>query len=144
MNHDKTKVFAAYAALVFIIDQIVKYAVAKANLNLVIIKDFFSMTYTTNTGAAFGILIGQRLLLIFFSIIILAAVVYCYRKTPLKVVPFCAALFGGALGNLADRLFRGYVIDFISIGSWPAFNVADIAISVGVIGIFFWTISKSK
>ena len=96
------------------------------------------MSYTTNTGAGFSILQGKQIFLIVFSIIALGVIVYYYKQTPRKWVPFTAMIFGGALGNLIDRIAYGYVIDFISFSFWPSFNVADIAVTFGVFGAVYF------
>ncbi|MBD3313011.1 signal peptidase II [Candidatus Woesearchaeota archaeon] len=102
---------------------------------------FFSINYTTNTGAAFGLFKGGNIILIIVSLIVLAAIIYIMFYYPKKqsggMMAFSALVFGGALGNLLDRLFYGHVVDFIDFSFWPAFNIADIAITAGVIGLIF-------
>jgi len=102
---------------------------------------FFRITYVHNTGAAFGLLRGQSFALTIVAITgIVALLVYVfvfYRHFPWldnMLTRFGLGLMlGGTLGNLIDRLSFGYVTDFIDFGYWPAFNVADSAITVGVI-----------
>ncbi|MBS3144153.1 signal peptidase II [Candidatus Woesearchaeota archaeon] len=84
--------------------------------------------YTTNTGAAFGILQGQTWLLIFIAVVVIAVLVYYSHEYQLAL----GFLLGGTLGNLLDRVFYGYVIDFIHVPFWPSFNLAD---SFNVIGV---------
>ena len=69
-------------------------------------------------------------------------ILFYYDKLPKKkyVVVSTALIFSGAIGNLIDRIFLGYVVDFIDIGLWPAFNVADSAITIGAIGIIYYLI----
>ncbi len=109
-----------------------------------IIPGLFSLTYLTNTGAAFGMLAGQPSLwrqVFFVSIALVALVVIgiMYRKLRSDSVWYeisLAFIAGGAIGNLIDRVRLGSVVDFLDvyIGThhWPAFNVADSAITVGV------------
>lgn len=101
---------------------------------------FFSIKYARNTGAAFSILEGQRWLLAIIAILISLFIIYVLYKNERKKIleNFSFALIlGGALGNLLDRLYYGYVIDFIDVnfGSWhyPTFNIADCAICIGII-----------
>ncbi|NVL90028.1 MAG: signal peptidase II [Desulfobacterales bacterium] len=114
---------------------------------LEVIPGFFNLTYIRNTGGAFGILSGEASLLrtglfLGISCVALGIIFYLYARIP-SGKPWLgsglAMTFGGALGNIVDRLRFGEVVDFLDfyIGNfhWPAFNVADSAISVGV-GIF--------
>ena len=91
--------------------------------------------YVTNTGAAFGILQDQTTFLIVMALIGLAAIYLYYRYPPFEhgVVPIAIGMMlGGAAGNLIDRILRGRVTDFIDFRFWPAFNVADSSISIGI------------
>jgi signal peptidase II len=93
------------------------------------------LTYVTNTGAAFGILRDQVLLLAGIALVVIAATVYIERRGPPTGLWIRVALglqLGGALGNLMDRLRLGYVVDFIDLRWWPVFNLADSAIVIGV------------
>lgn len=103
--------------------------------------------YVTNTGAAFGILEDQTAFLVVMALIGLAAIYLYYRYPPYEhgVVPAAIGLMlGGAAANLLDRVTHdGRVTDFIDFRSWPAFNVADSSISIGIavmlIGyVFLW------
>jgi signal peptidase II len=85
------------------------------------IFSIFSIHYTQNTGAAFGILKGFNLFFIIISILVIFGIFKYYKhyKLPLTI------LLAGTIGNLVDRIFFGFVRDFISIGSFPIFNLAD-------------------
>ncbi|MCK4897449.1 MAG: signal peptidase II [Anaerolineales bacterium] len=88
-----------------------------------------------NAGAAFGILQGFRDIFTILAILVAIAIIYYYPKVPREnwYIRLALALqLGGALGNLTDRLTHGYVTDFISIGNFPVWNVADACISLGV------------
>lgn len=125
-----------------IIDQITKILVVNQLLpgeNIEIIKNIFSIIYTNNTGAAFSILLGKRIFLIVVAVLIIGVLLYYIKRNKIeKKIDIIALSFviGGSLGNLVDRIVRGYVIDFISIKignyNFPIFNVADILIVVGV------------
>jgi signal peptidase II len=96
--------------------------------------------YVTNTGAAWGILEGQTLFLIVMATIGLAAIYLYYRNPPFDHWISAAAigmLLGGALGNLIDRVRLGRVTDFVDPWRFPAFNVADSAITIGVVILIF-------
>jgi signal peptidase II len=91
--------------------------------------------YVTNTGAAFGILKDQTGFLIVTTLIGLAAIYLYYRYPPFDhmVAPVAIGMMlGGAIGNLIDRVRLGRVTDFVDFPFWPAFNVADSAITVGI------------
>ena len=144
----KYKKLAGIAGLVVVLDQITKaIIVLKLPLysSIIVIPGFFNITHIRNRGAAFGFLANQSstLLGIFFiliSVLALFFVFYIYINTP-KTHPLpstaLALIFGGALGNLIDRIRFGEVVDFLDcyIGTlhWPAFNVADSTISVGIV-----------
>jgi signal peptidase II len=93
------------------------------------------ITHVTNTGAAFGILQGQAIFLTITTIIGIGAIIAYYFFPPLDhgyIRVAIGLLLGGAAGNFLDRIRLGYVTDFIDFGFWPAFNVADSSISIGV------------
>lgn len=98
------------------------------------IWNFIKLTYIHNTGAAFGILEGSRFLFILFNVILIGIVAYFWKKPWAKRYHFAVSvIIAGALGNCIDRVFRGYVVDFINFTYWPVFNVADIAVVCGTI-----------
>lgn len=127
------------AIIVLVIDQILKSLVQLYNMNITIIDSFFRVTYYQNTGAAWSILEGHEYILIFVSIIMLVFVfnmMYSYENDKLNNTAF-GLLIGGILGNLSDRVFYGMVRDFINFRIWgyefPVFNIADMAIVIGVL-----------
>ncbi len=103
-----------------------------------VIKGVFHLTLVHNTGAAFGLLKNSVALLV----VVTAAVMWLLWVSLLKAhrnprmafyrLPL-SLIFGGALGNLIDRVFLGYVIDFLDFRIWPVFNVADSAITIGAV-----------
>lgn len=129
--------------LLIIIDQITKY-IALTNLkpigSTIFIKGFMDFTFVENRGAAFGILEGQRWFFVVITVIISVAILYAFFKLPNKKeymwlrVSFVLIL-AGAIGNVIDRFFRGYVVDFFEFTfmHWPVFNMADIYVVVGTI-----------
>lgn len=141
-------VLAALTPLVIISDQITKHLIVehfRLGESTPVWKGFFSLTYVRNTGAAFGIMAhaNQLVRIPFFVVVPLVAIVaiaYIFRRIPPSDVRLSAALslvIGGAIGNLFDRLEFGYVIDFLDFHwkyqyHFPAFNIADSAICVGV------------
>ena len=110
---------------------------------------FLRITHAWNTGTAFSLLQGQSALLTWVSFGAVIALYFVYRSVESPTVWVRMAfgmLLGGAFGNLADRLRIGHVTDFIDVGPWPIFNVADSSIVVGiaVLFLFFWMTSNDK
>jgi len=127
----RDNLFFIFAFLVVLIDQITKFFIRTNNIDIKIAK-FLSIQYTTNSGIAFGLLQGYNMILVFFYLIVLGIILYNYEKVKRFFVPGFLVL-GGLVGNLIDRITLGYVIDFISIGLWPSFNIADACIFIGII-----------
>jgi signal peptidase II len=99
-------------------------------------EGFLRIVHGLNTGSAFGLFSGFTSLLIIASIVGIGVVLYYFQQQKITVIWYRLSIglvVGGALGNLADRLKDGAVVDFISVGWWPAFNVADSSISVGMV-----------
>ncbi len=142
-------VFCLIALLVVALDQPTKLWI-RSNLALgesLPETGFLRLTHVHNTGAAFGLFQGQSFpLTIVASIgvaVLLVYAIFIYRRFPrLDSMLGRSAIWlvlGGTVGNLIDRLRFGYVTDFIDFGFWPAFNIADSAITVGVI-IFVYSL----
>jgi len=127
----RDNLFFIFAFLVVLIDQITKFFIRTNNIDIKIAK-FLSIQYTTNSGIAFGLLQGYNMILVFFYLIVLGIILYNYEKVKRFFVPGFLVL-GGLVGNLIDRITLGYVVDFISIGLWPSFNIADACIFIGII-----------
>jgi signal peptidase II len=133
---------AAVCATVLVIDQLTKqWAVRtlgpeEGQRVIFLIGDWFRLTFLKNTGVAFGLFQDMSQVFTFTSLLITAGAIYFYRyhlPTESRWVQTTLGLIvGGALGNVIDRVRLNYVIDFISVGWWPIFNIADSAISVGV------------
>lgn len=100
------------------------------------LSPYARIVYWKNTGVAFGMLQGMNTVFIVLATIVSLGILYFFQSIPKKDWLIRLALIlelGGALGNLIDRITVGHVIDFISVGTFPVFNVADSCITVGVI-----------
>jgi signal peptidase II len=156
-KYGKYKKLAVISGLVVILDQITKILILK-NLPLyhsvTIIPGLFNITHILNPGGAFGFMAHQDSSLRNFLFILLASVAVCFifyfYKNTNRTHPFLASGFalilGGAIGNLIDRIRFGKVVDFLDFYirnyHWPAFNVADSAITVGVAVFIFHLLFK--
>ena len=127
-------------AVLVIIDQIIKYFVS-AYLQPVgsvsVIDNLFNLTYVENKGVAFGMFSDMRWVFVALTSVLLAIIIfYMFKKRPKgKFFYICAALIiGGGIGNLIDRIFYGYVIDYLSLSFFPPVcNFADYCITAGTI-----------
>lgn len=117
--------------LLIIIDQIAKVLFID---RIYIIFNFPLILYRKNYGAAFSLFEGDRLFLIIASIVVIGFIIYYYRRYKILQTGFDLIL-AGSISNLIDRVFRGYVVDFINIGLWPVFNLADVYNVLGVLMI---------
>lgn len=129
-----------------IIDQIAKIAIIKNiyNSNLTVINGILNFTYTENTGGAFSIGNNSTIMFIIVSIIVIAIItkfiISKKEELSLNIQIALSLILSGGIGNLIDRIIRGFVIDFIDFNpliKYPIFNIADIYIVVGcvIIGI---------
>jgi len=130
---------AGIAVVVLALDQATKIAVEREltrgeSLSVLGPLDF---TLTYNDGIAFGIASGAGPLVILFALVALVALGWFVASAPPGWPTAVAGglILGGALGNLVDRLTRGEVVDFVSLPAWPAFNLADVSITVGVVAL---------
>lgn len=121
--------FSLIIFVVILLDQLTKFLIKP----LIIIPDVLHFTLAQNTGAAFSIFTGNNFLLSSVTAIVIAMIIYYYKKIPKQELFYWALITGGALGNLIDRLLFGYVRDFIDFRIWPIFNLADSFIVVGII-----------
>jgi signal peptidase II len=120
--------------VVFILDQVSKFVFKDVSYGI--------FRYTTNTGAAFGLFQGHVLVLSILSFLIVVLIVLAYLRFKKYYLPL-GLIFGGALGNLIDRLAFGYVRDFIDFKIWPVFNIADVANTIGVL-ILIYILLRNK
>lgn len=148
----RNTLFAACAAFVVLLDQATKW-MASAQLELgepvLVFGDFVRLTLVHNTGAAFGLFPGSRGPFIVISVLAIGVVLYLFfrethRNVQNRVLLGC--ILGGAIGNLIDRVRLGWVVDFIDMGigqtRWPVFNVADSAVTLGVV-FLAWNLARA-
>ncbi|MBT2216918.1 lipoprotein signal peptidase [Virgibacillus dakarensis] len=142
------------AVVVIGIDQLTKWIIVK-NMELyeqiTVIKDFFYITSHRNTGAAWGILEGQMIFFYIITVVVIIGVVYYmqkFGKDSILLAVSLSLILGGAIGNFIDRLFRQEVVDFLDFiifgYDFPIFNVADSALTVGVILVLIATFLDEK
>lgn len=134
---------------VVILDQFSKYIVVEnmaLGESIPIIEEVFHLTYILNPGAAFGMFAHNRLFFIAIAVIVIGIIIWARREilaSPWEVKAGCVLFLGGAIGNLIDRARQGLVIDFFDFRIWPVFNIADIAICIGV-GLIIWNLLKTE
>lgn len=134
---------------VVILDQFSKYIVVEnmaLGESIPIIEEVFHLTYILNPGAAFGMFAHNRLFFIAIAVVVIAIIIWARREilaSPWEVKAGCGLFLGGAIGNLIDRARQGLVIDFFDFRIWPVFNIADIAICIGV-GLIIWNLLKTE
>jgi signal peptidase II len=132
------------STIIIALDQVTKYAITQsfAYGESLEITPFFNLVLAYNTGAAFSLFADQagwqRLFFIAVAVAASVTIVWLLRKNPNRLFSLALSLIlGGALGNLVDRIALGHVIDFLDVHAlgyhWPAFNVADSAITVGAV-----------
>lgn len=137
------------ASLVFTADFFIKryFLFNHSFESIPVIKNILYLTVVFNKGAAFGILKGKTVLLIYtgiiFMLVFLFAVINEQRKNIFFLIS-CGLIIGGALSNLTDRVFLGFVVDYIDIRVWPVFNLSDSAISVGAFFLLLNEFRKPK
>ena len=138
---------AAVLVTTFALDQITKGWVRSHMLlgESIPEKGFVRLTHTTNTGGAFGLFPNQTALLMLASIVGITVLFFFFRQQPIPGPWLRTSLglqLGGAAGNLVDRITLGTVTDFIDVGPWPVFNMADASIVTGLI-ILAWFLFRS-
>lgn len=133
-----------------IADQAVKHLVRTTMVqgqSIPIIENIFHITYIENPGAAFGILANQRMLFLVLTAVIVGVMIYLYcslsNKKSLTAISL-GIVVSGAIGNFIDRFMQGTVTDFLDFRIWPIFNIADIAICVGLALICYFIIIKGE
>ena len=131
------------AGAILLLDRLSKWWIV-GHMNLgdywPLINGFIDIRYVQNQGAAFGIMQGRGWLFMLMALIVIGVAIYFIYKYPVPpLAQFCLGLIcGGALGNLIDRVLYGWVIDFISVGWFPVFNLADCGIVCGGILLVLW------
>lgn len=151
MKKIKNNSIYLWSIFLICIEQLSKIIIIK-NLDkfpMQIIKSFIEFNYCENRGVAFSIGSGNVVLFIVLNIILICGLIFYYEKNKkdfntFAKIAFALTISGGA-SNLLDRIFRGYVVDFIDINnfiSFPVFNIADIFIVSGIIGLMFFYIQE--
>lgn len=157
LKYGKYTKLAVISGLVIIFDQVTKILILKTlplYHTITIVPGFFNITHIHNPGGAFGFMAHQdssfrHLLFVLLSLFAICFIIYFYKNT-IRTQPLLASgfslIFGGAIGNLIDRIRFGKVVDFLDFYirnyHWPAFNVADSAITVGVTVFIFHLLFK--
>lgn len=111
-----------------------------------LVGDLIAFQYLENTGAAFGMLPDQTGLLAAISIVIIVACGFLiwrdFKHHPLGALAI-AMVAGGAIGNMIDRIRLGYVVDYVAVGGFPKFNIADSAITIGIV-LLLWSVVRDE
>ena len=144
INKIQTKIyFLSLSIFIVLIDQFTKYLMFH-NKKLFINKDFllFKLDFVKNYGAAFNIFSGSRIFLSLISILFSIILIYLiFRKNTLNTYDLYSYSFilGGTFGNGIDRIYKGFVVDFINLNiiNFPVFNIADISINIGFIFLLY-------
>ena len=148
---DKKYKIAILVSVLVLLEQLSKVIILliKEKLPITVINNAFMLSYVENSGMAFGIKVGTTLSFVIVNIIVLGIIIAIMRsqlsKLGNKAVAIFSLIIAGGLGNLIDRVARGYVIDFLDITpivNFPVFNFADIMLVIGVI-IFAVTVIKN-
>lgn len=142
--------FYLFVYIIIIIDQALKILVHRfmtLGQSVPLLKGILSLTYVRNTGAAFSLFVGFSPYLVAVGLLVVAVVIYFHHtlsaKKPIVHIAL-AFILAGSVGNLLDRVFRGYVIDYLDLGFWPVFNFADIMINIGVILFLLFIFETEK
>jgi signal peptidase II len=158
MFNNKYTKLVVIGGITIMLDQFTKELILRYlpfNRTVPVIEGFFNITHIHNPGGAFGLMANlgptmRSIIFLFISSLAVGIIFYFYRKTPAKyslLATAFALIFGGAIGNLIDRVRFGIVIDFLDfyVGQlhWPAFNIADSAITIGI-GIFLYHLLFKK
>jgi signal peptidase II len=135
---------ALVSVAVLVLDQVTK-AVVRGSIDrgeVDEVTSFFDLVHVRNDGVAFGALGGSGLVIVLVAAALVALLVYftTHADKPLMWLP-TGMLLGGAIGNIVDRVRLGAVTDFLKFPQWPAFNVADIFVTVGVF-VLLWVIER--
>ena len=144
INKIQTKLyFLSLSFFIVLIDQFTKYLIFY-NKKLFINKDFllFKLDFVKNYGAAFNIFSGSRIFLSLISILFSTLLIYLiFRKNTINIFDLYSYSFilGGTIGNGIDRIYKGFVVDFINLNiiNFPVFNIADISINIGFIFLLY-------
>ena len=151
INNIQTKIyFLSLSIFIVLIDQFTKYLMFY-NKKLLINKDFlfFKLDFVKNYGAAFNIFSGSRIFLSLISILFSIILIYLiFSKNNLNSFDLYSYSFilGGTIGNGIDRIYKGFVVDFINLNiiNFPVFNISDISINIGFIFLLYNIFKNSR
>ena len=151
INKIQTKIYFLFLSIfIVLIDQFTKYLMIYNN-KLFINKDFllFKLDFVKNYGAAFNIFSGSRIFLSLISILFSILLIYLIiRKNTLNSFDLYSYSFilGGTIGNGIDRIYKGFVVDFINLNiiNFPVFNIADISINIGFIILLYNSFKNNR
>lgn len=139
-------IFSVVALILDIISKVIVSKFISLGENIIIINSFLSITNVRNSGVAWSMFADKNIFVLMVSaLVILGIIMYVYKNRPKDKVEEIAysIIIGGALGNFLNRLFYGYVVDFISVKifgyGYPIFNLADSFIVIGVIILIIYT-----
>lgn len=136
--------------LIAALDQIIKLLIINnfpLGLPHPIIENIFNITYVKNTGIAFGIFKGNNLIMIILNIIIITIITVLLYSMDFDNIFFklsAGFIIGGALGNLIDRINRGFIVDYLDLSFWPTFNLADSMVVIGGIMLAIFLLIKME
>jgi signal peptidase II len=132
----------ALATLILLADQFAKLLIIEklgpeaTTHRVELLGNFVALEYAENRGMAFGLLQGQTALVTVLACVVVVLALRAFRQIvviPVEIAIGGGLIAGGAIGNLLDRARLGYVVDFVAVASWPNFNVADSAITIGAL-----------
>ena len=147
-------VYYVISLVIIAIDQLTKWVIVKTMAlgeSITVIENFFYLTSHRNSGAAWGILQGKMLFFYIVTVIVIIGVIYYmqkYARNDILLAVALALILGGAIGNFIDRIFHQEVVDFFHFYifnySFPIFNIADSALSIGVVLVIIATILDER
>lgn len=121
----KFKSLEIFTGSLVVLDQLAKF----------VSVNYFPEIVYRNYGSAFSMPINQGLVIL-LSFFVIFSCFYIFYKHSFKHESFLVLMLSGTIGNLIDRLYLGYVVDFINVGFWPVFNFADVYLSLAVVYLF--------
>jgi signal peptidase II len=144
-----TTIFVFLSLMCFLADFVIKTIVESRlvlHQPLPLIDGVINLTLVHNTGSAFGMFRGMRWFLVAVTVIFLAVLIHRLYSRPIRCFDLAVVsmITGGALSNLYDRVFLGYVVDYIDLGWWPVFNLSDSFLNVGCALYIIKTLIREK
>lgn len=150
MSRRRVLLFGATTLGILVADQVTK-ALVRSSMEVgesrPIVDGLLWLTHVHNTGAAFGMFRGQQWMLILVAVLVILAIAYVamhLRPENPAARTALALVAAGAIGNLTDRVVFGGVTDFLDLGWWPVFNVADMSLDIGVALLVWWVLFSSE